>query len=98
MIRADKQGNLYTLSDNSGSFIIKNIPKMTGHLHVVFQGDVDVCRDFEIDGQDKVLIKLSAGDIEDIGVGSHPWYVDLTSNGEKDTIIYKKINVFEKEL
>ena len=97
MIRKDEHGNLYTLSDNSGYFMIKNIPNR-GHLHIVFNGDMDVEKDFDLTGQDGVMVKLSTEDIENIGVGKHRWYADLTINGEKDTIIYKTITVFEKEI
>ena len=98
MIRKDTQGNLYTLSDNSGYFIIKNIPKVNGGFRVVFCGDSEVVKDFELDGQDKVMIKLSTDDIESLGVGVHRWYADLTVGKEKDTVIYKTITIFEKEM
>lgn len=98
MIRKDEFGNLYTLSDNSGYFIIKNLPKVKGNLDVVFCGDSEIKREFKLDGQDSVMIKLSSDDVESLGVGKHRWYGDLTFGKEKDTVIYKTISVFEKEM
>ena len=97
MIKTDEQGNLYTLSDNSGYFTIKDFPKINGKLRVVFNGDSDVVKEFDVKGQTDVLIKLSKTDIDNIGIGVHHWYVDLIYGEEKDTIIYNTITVVEKD-
>jgi len=98
MIRADGQGNLYTLSDNSGYFTIKELPKVAGKLSVVFCGDTEVIKEFNIDGKSDVLVKLSKENIEHIGVGTHRYFVDLEYDGEKDTLLYQTITVAEKDL
>lgn len=98
MIKTDDQGNLYVLSDNSGYFTLKGLPKVNGKLEVVFNGDTDVVKEFDINGQEEALIKLSKSDIEDIGVGFHRWYADLIYGDERDTIIYSKITVIEKDM
>lgn len=98
MIRADEQGNLYVLSDNSGYFTIKDIPSVTGKLSVVFNGDNDVVKYFDVNGQTEAVIKLTKKDIEDIGIGTHRWYADLQYEDEKDTIVYQTITVVEKDM
>lgn len=98
MIKTDEQGNLYVLSDNSGYFRLKDLPPVDGKLSVVFCGDLDVVKEFDISGQGEALIKLSKKDIEDIGVGVHRWYGDLIYGDEKDTIVYGKITVIEKDM
>lgn len=97
MIRTDEQGNLYILSDNSGYFTIKDFPKIDGKLRVVFNGDSDVVKEFDVKGQTEVLIKLTKQDIDYIGVGVHRWYVDLIYGDDRDTIIYNTITVMEKD-
>lgn len=98
MIKTDDQGNLYVLSDNSGYFRLKDLPPVSGKLEVVFNGDVDVVKEFDVNRQGEALVKLSKKDIEDIGVGVHRWYADLTYGDEKDTIIYSTITVIEKDM
>jgi len=98
MIRADEQGNLYTLSDNSGYFTLKGLPKINGKLTIVFNGDSDVVKEFEKQEQTDVVVKLSKEDVESIGVGTHRYYVDFEYGDEKDTIVYQTITVAEKDL
>ena len=98
MIRADEQGNLYILSDNSGYFTIKDIPSVTGKLYVVFFGDIEVKKTFNINGQKEVIVKLSKEDIENIGIGQHRWYADLQYGNEQDTIVYQTITIIEKDM
>jgi len=98
MIRSDEQGNLYTLTGNNGYFTIKDLPKIEGKLHVVFDGDDIVEKEYDLNNQTDVIVKLSKEDIESIGEGKHTWYADLiNSNGEDvDTIIYQCITIMEK--
>lgn len=98
MIKTDEQGNLYVFSDNSGYFRLKDFPPVDGKLDVVFCGELEVVKSFDISGQGEALIKLSNKDIEDIGVGTHRWYADLTHGEEKDTIFYGTITVIEKDM
>lgn len=98
MIRADEQGNLYTLSDNSGYFTLKGLPKISGKLTAVFNGDVDVVKEFDKKEQEDIVVKLSKQDIETIGVGTHRYYIDFEYGDEKDTIVYQTITIGEKDL
>ena len=97
MIKTDERGNLYILQDNSGYFTIKDLPKVNGSLEIVFDGDSRVEKKFDVSGQNDVIVKLSRQDVEDIGVGEHLWWGDLIHGDEKDTIIYNKICVLERE-
>lgn len=99
MFRTDGQGNLYILSDNSGVISIRELHKTKGKLVAVFDGDEEVRKEYPINGQEEVLIKLSQEDIDNIGIGEHIWYVDLVSEDGKDvdTIVYQKIVVVEKD-
>ena len=98
MIRSDEQGNLYILSDNSGYFRIQGLPNVSGKLDITFYGDMEVKKEFDVNGQQEVIVKLSRKDIEDIGVGVHQWIADLIHGDEKDTIVYQTITVIEKEV
>ena len=98
MIKTDEQDNLYILSDNSGYFTIKELPKVSGKLKVVFCGDSEITKEFDISGQTEVVIKLTKQEVEDIGVGVHRWYADLIYGDETDTILYNTISVIEKEM
>lgn len=99
MIRTDEQGNLYTLLGNSATFSIKDIPAKSGRLVCCFNGDVEVKKEYPLNGQTDVFIKLTRQDIEDIGIGQHSYYIDIVSpDGEDvDTIVYQNIFVYEKE-
>jgi len=96
MIKTDTQGNLFTIMGNSAVFSIKDLPKKKGTLAFCVDGDSELKKEFAIDGQSEVIIKLSKQDIEDIGVGEHPFYVDIISNdGEDvDTVINQVFVVF----
>lgn len=99
MFRTDGRGNLYILSGNSGVITIKELHKTKGKLVIVFDGDNEVRKEFAINGQKEVVIKITKQDIENIGVGDHIWYVDLISEDgqDVDTIVYQKIIVAEKD-
>ena len=99
MFRTDEQGNLYILSDNSGVITIKELPKAKGKLVIVFDGDNEVRKEYPIDGQEEIIIKVTKQDIENIGIGDHIWYVDLVSEdgNDVDTIVYQKLVVVEKD-
>jgi len=98
MIRTDEQGNLFTLIGNNGYFTIKELPKTIGSLCVVFCGDTEVKKEYKLNNQTSVVVKLSKEEIESIGEGTHIWYADLVnSNGEDvDTIIYQNFVVRER--
>lgn len=98
MIKADEQGNLYTLSDNSGYFTLKGLPKISGKVIVVFNGDSDVVKEFDKKEQVDIVVRMSKNDIETIGVGTHRYYVDFEYGDEKDTLVYQTITVGEKDL
>lgn len=97
MIKADNQGNLYIFSDNSGYFVIKDLPKTVGKLTVVFYGEETIQKDFDVDGSSDVMVKLSKQDIESIGIGKHLYEVNLVSGEDVDTLAYNTITVMEKE-
>ena len=99
MIRTDEHGNLYTIIGNSATFKLQDLPEKKGSLVCCFCGDTEVCKEYELSGQKEAIIKLTKQDIESIGTGIHPYYIDIISNdGEDvDTIVYQQISVFEKE-
>ena len=99
MIRTDEHGNLFTLLGNSATFSIKDLPAKSGTLVCCFNGDTEVKKEFKLSGQKEALVKLTRKDIEDIGAGQHPYYIDIISDdGEDvDTLVYQNIYVYEKE-
>lgn len=99
MFRTDGQGNLYIFSDNSGVITLRGLPRKTGMLVVVFDGIEKVTKELPIDGQEEAIINVSNDEIRRIGVGEHFWYADIISadGSEKDTIVYKKITIINKD-
>lgn len=98
MIKTDEQGNLYTMYGNSAILTLKDLPNKKGKLVCCFDGDTEVKKEFELNGQKEVIIKLSKNDIESLGVGIHPYYIDIVSNNgeDVDTLVYQQIAVYEK--
>ena len=98
MIRTDEHGNLFTILGNSATFSIKDIPPKKGVLSCCFSGDAEVVKEYEVNEQKEVLVRLTKQDIENIGAGQHTYYIDLiTNNGDDvDTLIYQQFVVYEK--
>ena len=98
MIRTDEQGNLFTISGNSATFSIKDLPAKKGTLVCCFSGDTEVTKEYQIDGQKEAIVRLTKQDIEDIGAGQHTYYIDfITNNGDDvDTLVYQQFVVYEK--
>ena len=99
MIKTDEQGNLYTIYGNSAVFTLKDLPPKRGKLVCCFNGDSEVHKEYDLNGQKEAIVKLTKQDIESIGVGIHPYYIDIISeDGEDvDTIVYQQIVVYEKD-
>jgi len=96
MIKTDNQGNLFTIMGNSAVFSIKDLPKKSGKLVFCVDGDNELKKEFDINGQTEAIIKLTREDIENIGIGEHPFYVDIISNNgeDVDTVINQVFVVF----
>ena len=99
MIKTDKQGNLFTIYGNSAVITLKELPDKKGKLVCCFNGDSEVRKELPFNGQTEAIIKLTKKDIEDIGAGVHPYYIDIVYNDDNDvdTLIYQTITVYEKD-
>lgn len=93
MIKSDEEGNLYTFINNDGFFEINGLGN-EGNVRICICGEEEVIKTYP--ASDKIKVELTKQDIENIGVGSHRYYIDLIKGNHLDTIICQAFIVSER--